>query len=89
MARVRLVSDADAKGNPLVETLFDGARKLLGRVPNSIRARAHLPEVAAFTLAVTASLGISLRTGAVCFRSLGQIEQAQEWERIASETGPS
>jgi uncharacterized peroxidase-related enzyme len=56
MARIRLITDEEAAQDPVVAALYDGARKLVGRVPNATRARAHLPRFAAWNLALTSGL---------------------------------
>ena len=56
MTRIRAVGDDEAAADPVLAALYEGARKLVGRVPNSIRVRAHLPRVAAWNLAVITSL---------------------------------
>jgi uncharacterized peroxidase-related enzyme len=56
MARITLITDEQAAKDPVVAALYDGARKLVGRVPNATRARAHLPRFAAWNLALTSGL---------------------------------
>lgn len=56
MSRISMVTDKQAAEDPVVAALYDGARKLVGRVPNATRVRAHLPRFAAWNLALTAGL---------------------------------
>jgi uncharacterized peroxidase-related enzyme len=56
MSRISMISDEEAAQDPVVEALYDGARKLVGRVPNATRVRAHLPRFAAWNLALTSGL---------------------------------
>jgi uncharacterized peroxidase-related enzyme len=56
VGRVSLVTDEEAKNDPLVNVLFEGARALIARVPNAFRVRGNLPQFAVWELALTASL---------------------------------
>ena len=56
MARISMISDEEALKDPVVEALYEGARTLVGRVPNATRVRAHLPRFAAWNLALTSGL---------------------------------
>jgi uncharacterized peroxidase-related enzyme len=56
MARISMISDEEATQDPVVEALYEGARNLVGRVPNATRVRAHLPRFAAWNLALTSGL---------------------------------
>lgn len=56
MVRISMISDEEAAKDPVVGALYDGARRLVGRVPNATRVRAHLPRFAAWNLALTSGL---------------------------------
>jgi uncharacterized peroxidase-related enzyme len=56
MTRIQPITDEQAANDPVLTALFEGTRKLVGRVPNSVRVRAHLPRAVAWNMAVVTSL---------------------------------
>jgi hypothetical protein len=55
LARIPLVSDENA--SPQQQVLFEGARALIGRVPNFFRTIAHSPAPATWLLPFLATTG--------------------------------